>query len=113
MVKMGSIEGAREEMLLIPPPDVVPMWGQMEDCCGCIQTQKNVTNWRVARHGSLQLDKEQVQIRETDQAAHLPVCIHLCETRVQQKAALAVRLPNNILCGPKPIRTISGVLGIN
>ena len=89
-----------EETLLIPPPDVVPMWGQMEDsgdCCGFIQTNKNVTNLRGARHGSkckdgcrrgqltkksrsgvllgmesLQLNKEMTQMRAMDQPPHLP-----------------------------------------
>ena len=35
----------------------------------------------VARHGSLQLDKEKVQLRVTDQGAHLPVFMHLYEAQ--------------------------------
>ena len=59
--KVSSIEEAWEETLLIPPPDLVPMWSQMKDsggCCGFRRTKKNVTNWRVAKHGSLQFTKE-------------------------------------------------------
>ena len=59
---MSSIEETLEETLLIPPPDVVPMWGQMEDtvdCRGFVLRTRNVPNWPVARHGSLQTEDEQ------------------------------------------------------
>ena len=50
--KVSSIEETWEETLLIPPLDLVPMWGQMNDsgdCCGFISTRNNVPNWRFAR----------------------------------------------------------------
>ena len=59
-VKLSSIEEVWEEMRLTHPPDLVPMWGQMEDsgdCCCFVFTNRSVTNWRAARHGSLQLNK--------------------------------------------------------
>ena len=76
--KLGSTEEAWKETLPIPPPDLVPMWEQIEDsgeCCGYTLT-KNVANWRVAKHGSLQLDKEKMQIRVADQEAHFTVFVH-------------------------------------
>ena len=39
--KLSSIEEVWEEMLLIPPPDLVPLWDQMQDsgdCCGFMVT---------------------------------------------------------------------------
>ena len=56
------------------------------DCCGCTKTKKSETSWRVARHGSFQLTKDQMQIKETDQAAHLPVHIHLCEAQAVERS---------------------------
>ena len=41
---MSSIEEAWEETSLIPPPDVVPMWGQTEDSgdrCGFTPTKRS------------------------------------------------------------------------
>ena len=55
--KLRSIEKAWRETLLIPRLDLFPMLGHMKDsgdCCGFIRTQRNVTNWRVTRHGSPQ-----------------------------------------------------------
>ena len=77
-VGVSSIEETWEKTLLIPPPDVVPMRGQMEeseDCCGFTLTKKSEPSWRVARHGSIQFNNDKMQIEETDQAAHLP-CLH-------------------------------------
>ena len=40
-----------EDTLLIPPPDLVPMWGQMAesgDCCGFIVPKRTEQSWRVA-----------------------------------------------------------------
>ena len=65
------------------------MWDQMketEGCCGFTITKKSETSWRVARHGSIQLAKDQMQIKETDQAAHLPVYIHLCEAQAVERS---------------------------
>ena len=87
---MSSIEEAWAETLLIPPPDVVAMWGQMEDsgdCFGFKLRKRNVTNWRVVRHGSLQLDQEKIRIRGTDQTSHLSVCTHLSETHAAERSA--------------------------
>ena len=67
------------------------MCGQIEDsgfCCGYTVTTRIVTDWRVARLGSLQRNTEKMQIRVTDQGAHLPIFVHLCEMQ-------AVRLPKN------------------
>ena len=88
--KLTSIEEACENMLLIPPPDLVAMWGQMEDsedCCGFIATKRNATHWQVARHGSLQLNTEKLQIRETEQGAHLSVVMHRCEMHAADPSA--------------------------
>ena len=78
------IEEVWEETLLILPPDVVPMWDQMKisgDVCGSIITQNREPSWRVAKHGSFQLNRDKMQMKETDQAAHLHVYIHFCEAR--------------------------------
>ena len=88
--KVSSIKDAWEETLLTPPPDFVPMWGQIEDsgdCCGFIPTIKNVANCRVAKHGSLQLGKEKMHFREADQGARLSVFIHHCETHAAERSA--------------------------
>ena len=42
-------------------------------------TTSNVRNWRVARHGSLQQNKENMQIRVNAKEAHLPVFVHTAE----------------------------------
>ena len=58
---MSSIEETWEETLVIRPLDVIPMWSQMEDsgdCSGFILTTRNVSNCRVARDGSLQMEEE-------------------------------------------------------
>ena len=90
--KVSSIVEAWEETLLIPPPDFVPVWGQMEDsgdCCGFKTKKNHVPNWRVAGHGrpSLQLKKEKMHTKETDQAAHLLIYIHFCEARAAERIA--------------------------
>ena len=74
---MSSIEEAWEEML-IPPPDVVPMWGQVEDsgdCGGFTLTKKNAPNWHVSRHGSLQMEAE-MQTRADKEAPKWRVSRH-------------------------------------
>ena len=95
---MSPFEVTWEKTLLILPPDV-PMWGQMEesgDCCGFIQKKSGELKWRVARHGRFQLNKDKMQIKETDLSAHLPVYIHLCESRAKKKkGAHAVRPPSS------------------
>ena len=48
---------------------------------------KKVTHWRVARHGSLQLNKDTIQIRVTEQATHLPVFVHFCESHIAERSA--------------------------
>ena len=54
-----------------------------EDCegirrrCGFTKTKKSEKSWRVARR---------MQIKETDQAAHLPVYIHLCEAQAVERS---------------------------
>ena len=88
------------------------------DCCGFLLS-KNVTNWRVARHwslqnqeemqikaidqeaphwrvtrhGRLQLNKKKMQRKETDQAAHLPSTCSFAR-HAQQKEARVARPPN-------------------
>ena len=96
---MSPFEVTWEKTLLILPPDV-PMWGQMEesgDCCGFIQKKSGELKWRVARHAKFQLNKDKMQIKETDPAARLPVYIHLCESRAEKKkkGAHAVRPPSS------------------
>ena len=59
---------------------------ETEDSCGFTITKKNETYWRVARHGSFQLNKDKMQVKETDQAAHLPVNIHLCEAKTVERS---------------------------
>ena len=68
---LSSIDAVWKETLWVPPSDLVPMWGQMAgsvDCCGFFLAHKSVTNWHVARHGSLQY-KEELQTRAADQEA--------------------------------------------
>ena len=80
---MSSVEEAWEKTLLIPPPDVVPMWGETkepEDCCGFSKTIKSEPSRRVARQGTFQLNNDKMPVKETGQAAH-PVYIHLCEAQ--------------------------------
>ena len=86
---MSSSEEAWEKTLLIPPPDVVPMWSETrepEDCCGFTTTKKSEPSWRVAMHGSFQLNNDKVPIKETGQAAHIPVYIHLCEAQPVERS---------------------------
>ena len=88
--KVSSIKEVWEEMLLIPPHYVVPMWCQMKvsrDCCGFFLTQSGELKWRVARHGSYQPNKDRMQMKKTDRAAHLPVNIHLCAARAVERSA--------------------------
>ena len=62
---VSFIEETWEETMLLPPSGAVPMWGRMketEDCCGFIITKKNEPSWRVAGHGSFQLNKVKLQI---------------------------------------------------
>ena len=56
-------------------------------------TTRKVTNWRVARRESLQSNQEKLQIKVNDQAAHLPVFMHLCDTHTPRNEVHAVRLP--------------------
>ena len=51
------------------------------------QKKKNVTNWRAAEHGSLQFDKEKMQMREGDQEAHLPVFVDPWKTHAMERSA--------------------------
>ena len=77
--KLSSIEEAWGETLVIPPPDLVPMWSQNEDTgdfCGFVVTARNVRNWLVAMHGSHRLNQEKMQMRVTDQGAHRPVSVY-------------------------------------
>ena len=110
---MSPNEETWEETLLFPPPDVVSMWGLMEDsgdCCGfmarnvqnwrvarcrSLQTEverqtkaadQETPKWRVARHGSLQLNKEKMQIKHTGLAARLTVYIHHREARTAERS---------------------------
>ena len=59
---------------------------ETEDCCGFTITKKSEPSWRVARRGSFQLNKDKMQIKETDQAAHLPVYMHLCEAQTVERS---------------------------
>ena len=89
-VRLSSVEDVWEEMRPIPPRDLVPMWRQMEDsgdrCC-FVFTNSSVFHWRAARHGSLHLNRDKMQIRVTDQGAHLPVFAHLCEIHTTERSA--------------------------
>ena len=70
-------------------PGGVPMWGQMEKtgaCCGFIITKLKEPSWRVARHGSYQLNKVKMQMKEKDQSTHLPVYAHLCDTQAIERS---------------------------
>ena len=95
--KLSSIEGAWEEMLLLPPPILVPMWSQMEDsgdCHGYILTKKNVANWRVAKRGSLQLDKERCKEGKPTKERTFPYSFTSVK-RTQRIGAGVVRLSNS------------------
>ena len=87
---VSFIEETWEETLLLPPPGVVPMWGQMKesgDCCGFIIMKKSEPSWRVAKRGCFQLNKDKMQMKATDQAAHFSVYIHLCEAQTFESSA--------------------------
>ena len=56
------------------------------DCCGFTTTKKSEPSWRVARHGTFQLNKDKMQIEERDQAAHLLVYKHLCEAQTVERS---------------------------
>ena len=86
---VSLIKGTWEETMLLPPSGAVPMWCQMketEDCCGFIITKKNEPSWRVAEHGSVQLNEVKMQIKETDQAAHFSVYMYLCEAQTVERS---------------------------
>ena len=97
---VSSIEVTWEKTLVILPPDLVPMWGQMEesgDCCGFIQKKSGELKWRVARHGRFQLNKGKMQIKETDLAAHLlssSTSVNHAQKK-KKKGAHAVRPPSS------------------
>ena len=55
------------------------------DCCGFILTESGEQNWRVASHESIQFNKDKMQIKETDLAAHLHIYMHLCEPREKKR----------------------------
>ena len=57
-------------------------------------TTRNVTNWRIASHESLQLNTDKLQIQENDKAAHLPLFMQLCEIHLSNEVH-AVRLPKS------------------
>ena len=66
------------------------MWAQMEesgDCCGFIVPEWSEQSWRVVRHGSSQLNKDKMQMKETDPAAHLHSDVHLCASRATGRSA--------------------------
>ena len=84
---VSLIEGTWEETMLLPPSAAVPMsqMKETEDCCGSIITKQSESSWLVAKHGSFQLNKTRCKLKEKDQAAHLPVYIHLCEAQTVQR----------------------------
>ena len=90
--KLSSFKEAWEKMLLMPPPDLVPMWDQIEDSgdlCGFMVTTKNLTNWRIASHGSLRLNEQMLTKRHSS----LSSCTSAKFT--QRNGVHAVRLPKN------------------
>ena len=83
---MSFIDEAWSGTLLITPPGTVPMWVQMrEDCCGFILTKRArpLGNWSVT--GAAGLNEEMLQIKERDQATHLPVCVHFFKAQATVK----------------------------
>ena len=91
---MRFIDEAWSETLLVPPPGKVPMWKERqesEDCCGAILTKiKCQSSWRVASHESDKLNRDKPANKEKDEAAHLPVLVHLCETQTERRSRSAV-----------------------
>ena len=49
-------------------------------------SNRSEQSWRVARHGSFQLDRDKMQMKETDRAAHLLVNIHFCEAQAAERS---------------------------
>ena len=79
--------------LLLPPLGLAPMWAQMEDsteCCGFIRTMKSVTNWRVVKHGSLQIDRGKMQNKGSGPRGALATV-----KLTQRNGTREVRLPSN------------------
>ena len=62
-------------------PNVKPKWRKTGDCCGFIVAKQKAPSWRVAWHGSYQLNRVQMQLRSTDKATHCPVYVHLVATK--------------------------------
>ena len=66
--------------------NVGPAWG-LRRLLWVHSHNESIANWRFAGHGSLQLRKEKVQIRETDQGSRLLVFMHLCEVLTAERSA--------------------------
>ena len=49
-------------------------------------SNRSEQSWRVARHGSFQLNRDKMQMKEADRAAHLPVNIHFCEAQAAERS---------------------------
>ena len=65
------------------------MWGQMEDsggCCGVIVTTRTLQTG-VSGMESLHLGREKLQIKTSDRAAHLPVCMYLNKIHCAEQRA--------------------------
>ena len=79
-------------------PDVVPMWGQIEEsdyCCGFTVTTTNATNWPVATHGSLELNNEK-NCKEGQLTKVHTFSFSCTSVKLAQRNAMhAVRLPKN------------------
>ena len=86
--EVSFIEGTWEETRLLPPSGPVQL-GQMketEDCCGFVITKQNEPSWRVARHGSFQLNKDKMQIEGNRSSGTPSVYIHLCKAQTNERS---------------------------
>ena len=86
--KLRSTEEAWRTTLLIPPPDLVPKWGQIEDsgdCCGFTVTTRNVTHWCVVMHEGLQSNRnaanKDLRPNSTSPRLHAPLRRSLPRTK--------------------------------
>ena len=103
----SSIDEAWSETLVVPPPGKVPTWGHMQesdDCCGFVLTKNSQSSWRVAYHGSYELNRDKLQKRTKGKAPHLTVYVNVQRKgRGRNKGCpLAAMLPAPIGRGSGP-----------
>ena len=61
------------------------------DCCGLIIAKQEAPSWRVAWHGSYDLNKDMLQIMERDKQTHFSVYVHFSPQCEQLRNVVEVR----------------------